>query len=121
MYICWLYMAVSILYPSITFIQITHQGNVFMAHAFHNTHPVPLWAGPPGPLRPGPCCAPEPLRVPLGPCGPGPGSPGPLWAGPLWPPWGRVGRALVGPPGPLRAGSLWALLGPYGLGPKGTS
>ena len=71
-YTCtYTYMAVSILYPSITFIHITHQGNLFVTHAFHN---IPL----------GPCG--------LGPCGPGwalacrafVAPLGTLWAGPFW-------------------------------------
>ena len=112
-------MAVSILYLSITFMQITYHGNLF---------------APPGPLWAGPLWAPwaGPLWAPLGSCGLGPcglqwaivgralvGLPGPLWA-PLGPcGLGSCGRALVGLHGPLWAllgpcGPSWALVGPLG-------
>ena len=39
-------LAGSILYLSITFVQITYQGNSFITHAFHKLHPWLLWAGP---------------------------------------------------------------------------
>ena len=57
-------MAASISYPSITFIQITHQGNFLL---------------PLGPCGPGPCGPPGPLWTrplwALGPCGLGPCGP----------------------------------------------
>ena len=52
------------------------------------------------------------------------GSMGPCGPGPFGPPWGLMGRALIGLPGPSWAGPswagpLWAPLGPYGPGPYG--
>ena len=75
-------MAVSILWLSITFTQITHQGHFFVTEAFHSTPlvgwalvvpPGTFWAGPVGALL-GPC-GPGPCGLPLRPCGPGPCGP----------------------------------------------
>ena len=98
MYVC--NMAVSILYASITFVQITLQVHFFIAPAFRNTHPGHLsawlmWA-PLGPCEPGPC------GFPLGLCEPG--TCGLHWA--------LEGQAFVRPQGPLWAAPLWAPLGP---------
>ena len=70
----YIHMAVSILYWSMTLVQITHQCNFFMTQAFHNTPPGSLLAGP--------------FWAPSVPCGHGPSGL----------PWALMGRALMGLP-----------------------
>ena len=101
-------MVVSISYPSITFIQITHQGNFLH----------PMGACGLGPFGPPWALVGQALVGSLVPCGLGPcGPPGPLWAGPLWLPWALLGWASWA----LTNWASVAPLGPYVPGPYGSS